>query len=132
VAAHGSKSRVTETGSAGMLELISANVASLPLDVAELLEPMDIGRFFEADIVIATGAPLLSARREIEVSVRRSHRMYSLTQKQVRKAYIPGLWEPATRDSTERDSRIREEGRDSQNRVSFCRPASACGLTVQG
>jgi hypothetical protein len=38
-----------------MLELISASVASLPLDVAELLEPMDIGRFFEADIVIARG-----------------------------------------------------------------------------
>jgi hypothetical protein len=68
VAAHGSKSRVTETGSAGMLELISASVASLPLDVAELLEPMDIGRFFEADIVIATGPLAVCQTRNRGVS----------------------------------------------------------------
>lgn len=40
-----------------MLELISASVANLPFDVAELLEPIDIGRFLDADMVMVT-APL--------------------------------------------------------------------------
>lgn len=48
--------------------LSSASVANLPLDVAELLELIDIGRFLEADMVT-----MVTARGVCEGSVYRSH-----------------------------------------------------------
>jgi hypothetical protein len=48
---------VNTGGWEGMLELISASVASLPLEVAELLELIDNGRIPDVDIVLMTTPP---------------------------------------------------------------------------
>ena len=66
MAAHGSKSRVKAVGWEGILELISASVASLPLDVAELLELIDIGRFFDADIMVMTVPPRYLQNKKVK------------------------------------------------------------------
>ena len=70
MAAHGSKSRAGVAGWGGMLELSSASVASLPLDAAELLEPIDIGRFFGTDmVVIMTASSCYLPDERVEESV---------------------------------------------------------------
>jgi hypothetical protein len=77
-----------------MLELISASVASLPLEFAELLELIDNGRFPDVDIVLMTTPPrYLEDEKPKSQSVDRT-KMHTAKGKSQRAHGVPRLWGP--------------------------------------